>query len=195
MTPDEWVEVVRRIQANWPQQRIPRVSLAKWYDDLRDLPAEAVATAVESIYRLGREWPPNGAMILREVADQTLDAPPFGEAWAMVQQAVRSHGSQNHRRIVEALTAKHPAIGALADQISVRDIGMAPEGDTTMHAQARERYAGIVRKQHRELTHHGLPSAAAPQLRGAGRRAPQQIGGAIGELVAGLAPQAQEPAA
>lgn len=195
MTPDEWVEIVRRIQANWPQQRIPRASLAKWYDDLKDLHAEVVAAAVESIYRQGREWPPNGAMILGEVADQTLDAPSFGEAWQMILTAIRSHGSRNPQRVIDKLSERHPAVAELAAQVDVRDIGMAPDGDTTMHAQARERYRSIIAKQRRDLTHAGLPAATAPQLRALHRPAPRPAGEAMRSLIAGMVPDAEEPAA
>jgi hypothetical protein len=187
MTPDEWIEIVRRIQANWPQQTIPRVSLAKWYDDLKALPADTVAAAVESLYRQGREWPPNGAQILAEIADQTLDAPEFGAAWQMIHRAIQSYGSANHAKVVAALQAKHPAVAELAAQVNVRDIGLADAGDTTLHAQARERYTSIVRAHRRTLTHHGLPSASAPQLR-VHQSAPRPIGDVMTELVAGLKP-------
>lgn len=187
MSPGEWVEIVRLIQANWPQQRIPRASLAKWYDDLHDLPAETVAAAVESIYRQGREWPPNGALILREVADQTVAAPEFGVAWAQILQAIRSYGCHNQQRVLDAL--ENPAVKELASLTSIRDIGMAPDGDTTLHAQARERYRSIVTRHHHKITHAGLPSAATTgELRGEGRPAPRQIGAAMAELVEGLQP-------
>lgn len=183
MTRAEWAGVLERIAVNWPQSQIPLASAAKFYDDLKDFDGVVVAAAVEAIHRNGREWPPTSAHILAEIADQTESAPEFGVAWQMIVKAIRSYGSHNPQLVVDKLNDQHPAVAQLASQIGIRELGMAKEGDTTRHAQAREMYAAICRKRVRRITHLGLPSAAVPQLRGEGEQQPRRIGDAMLALV------------
>lgn len=188
MTRQEFTEILALMEACWPHRPVRNDTAAVWFTDLADLDVETVRAAVLAVYRAGREFMPNGAQVRAEVGEQTLAAPSFGEAWLMITRAIQSYGSRNEARVVEALTEKHPAVAELAAQIGLRELGMAPEGDTTGHAQARERYAVILRKRQREFTHTGLPSAAAPELREP-KRAPVQIGAAMSDLVADLNPE------
>jgi hypothetical protein len=72
----------------------------------------------------------------------------------------------------------------------VRQIGLADEGDTTMHAQARERYAAILRRRRRRVTHGDLPAATVPGA--LDRPAPAQLGHAVRQLTERLDPEGED---
>lgn len=184
MTRPEFAEVMRQMTANWPRHSIPDLAAAKFFTDLERFDADKVQVAIEALFLAGREFPPTSAHIIGEIAEQTESAPEFGEAWDLIHRAIRRHGSHNKQRVVDSL--EHPAVAELAAQVGVRELGLAAEGDTTRHAQAREMYRAIVRKRRRELTHAGLPSAAVPALRDVSQ--PRQIGSAMSALVDRLAP-------
>lgn len=192
MTRDEFADLMTRVSLNWPRQRIPDDTAAKFYRDLDQFPFEAAMAAVESLYRGGREFAPTSAHIIAEIAQQTDDAPEFGVAWQMIVKAIRSYGSHNPRRVVDKLHEQHPAVAQLASQVGIRELGMAQEGDTTRHAQAREMYRSICRKRTRSITHRGLPSAAVPALRDTSQ--PRRIGDAMLELVQDISENREESA-
>jgi hypothetical protein len=79
LTDTDWLTIEARITANWPHQLPPKVALAKWKTDLADLRREQVETAVEALYRDGREFPPNGGQIRAKVVELTIDAPDWAD--------------------------------------------------------------------------------------------------------------------
>lgn len=186
MTRSEWSQIVQTIEACWPHREVRDDAAALWFGDLAEFDADTVHAAVMALYRSGREFMPNGAQIRAEIADQTIDAPEFGVAWARIIRAIQSYGSNNQTRVLAAL--EHPAVRELAELTNIREIGLAAEGDTTLHAQARERYRAITSRHKQTVTHAGLSSASATGLRGEEGRAPRQIGAAMTELVEGLKP-------
>jgi hypothetical protein len=179
---------MQRYAANWPRHPLPDMSAAKFYDDLKHLDAQTVTAAVESLFRSGREFPPTSAHILAEIAEQTVQAPPFREAWELLLQAIRRCGSNQPELVVQWLAARNPAVADWAGRCDIRLIGLSDEGDTTMYAQARQHYENVVRHQQRALTHAGLPPATVHQgLRPAGS--------AVAELTAALTPEDEAGAA
>lgn len=183
MTRQEFASVLAYVEACWPRQEIRDATAALWWSDLGELDQSTALAAVRSLYRAGREFQPNSAHILAEIAAQTVGAPDFGQAWALITTTISAHGSRNTQRVLDRLAARHCAVAELAAEIGVRQLGLAAEGDTTMHAQARERYASILRRHHRRHTHGDLPSAAR---RAIGRTAPAPVSGAIAQLVEDL---------
>lgn len=183
MTREEFANVLAYIEACWPRQPIRDEVAALWWTDLGQLDQGTLLAAVRALYRTGREFAPNSAHILGEIASQTIGAPPFGAAWSAITNAISAHGSRNTERVLQRLTAVHPAVAELASEVGLRQLGLADEGDTTMHAQARERYAAILRRHHRQHTHGDLPSAARREL---SRPAPARAGQAIARLVEDL---------
>jgi hypothetical protein len=159
MTASEWLEITARMRAFWPRAPLPDHTLALWFDELRDHSADEVLAAVTTWHRDGQEWPPHSGQILGKLADLAMDARPFGEVWALVRQAVSSYGARSPRAL-EWLESQDARAAQLARDIGIRTIGAADEGDRTLFAQARDVYAGIVRRERRGLTYTGLP---APQ--------------------------------
>ena len=187
MTRSEWATLCRLLEGCWPQREIRDDAAALWFADLTEFDAEVVKGAILALYRSGREFMPNGAQIRAEVAQQTIDAPPFREAWNLLLAAISAKGSHRPGEVVAWLTGRSPAVAEWAARSDIREIGQSADGDTTVYAQARQHYESVVRRQHRAVTHGGLPPAVVPELRPAA--APRPAGGAIGELVADLAPK------
>lgn len=160
MTRDELRSILERVEAHWPHRPVTDGTAAVWWEELHELPGSAVLAAVRSIARSGREFPPAPGHVLAEIADQTTAAPDFDQAWEQILQAIRRHG---HQRALAAL--KHPAVLELARSIGVRDLALTQTDQLgTWHAQARERYALILRRHNRRVTHAELPSAALHEL-------------------------------
>lgn len=185
MTRQEFVEqVVRRVTANWPHAPWPDVTLAKVYEDVHSLPVAQVLAAVETIYRDGRDFPPSGGAILRRLAELTDDAPDWGEAWATLARALRHSVVYNPGKVRELVAQAHPAVCQFADEMGLRALAEVGEHDPGRFAQARERYLALVARRRRDLSYGGLSAAGLPALERA-RRAPRQLGAALGELGSG----------
>lgn len=193
MTREQLVEILEYVEGTW-RRPIGDLTAKTWWMELGNLDAELVGAAVRAVALSDREHPPTAGHVLAEIAEQSEGAPSFGEAWQQVLAAIRHHGSHRPQTIVDSLS--HPAVAELAAQLDIRELGLAPESSlTTWHAQTRERYAAILRKRRRAITHAELPPAIPrDQLRGEGR-GPKQIGASIGDLVEGLTPESPEAAA
>lgn len=188
MTRAEWAVVMQRFAANWPRHPLPDLSAAKFYDDLKGYDAKVVTAAVEALFRAGREFPPTSAHVLDEIAAQTVDAPPFREAWNLLLDGIRRHGCMNAEAVVQHVASHAPVVAEWAARCDIREIGMSQEGDTTVYAQHRQHYETTVARARRAVTHLGLPAATVPELR-PGTRGLRRTGAAVGELVARLEPE------
>lgn len=187
MTRAEWAEVMQRYAANWPRHPLPDASAAKFYGDLAGYDQATVIAAIEALFRAGREFPPTSAHILAEMAVQTVDAPPFREAWDLLLRGIQAYGSRNTDRVLSYVAERSPMVAEWAARTNLREIGDSNEGDTTVYAQHRAHYENVVQRAQRALTHGGLPTAVVSQLRpGSG---PRPAGEAIGQLAASLAPE------
>lgn len=157
MTRLEWAEICQRVAAWWPHQQWPDASAAAYFDDLNHLPAAQVLAGVQTLYLDGREFPPNGAQILAQVADLDRNAPSFGEAWRLMLECSARHSFVYEPEAAASwLDAQHPLIGRWAREIGLRDLGMAEDGDTTFQAQCRRKWDVMVRRDRREATWSGV---------------------------------------
>lgn len=181
MTRHEFIEqVARRVAANWPHAAWPDTTVAKIYGELADFPADQVLAAVEVRYRDGERFPPTGGQILQTLADLTVDAPAWGDAWATIRRAL-AHSPRYHPGRVRAdLEGSHPAVHALVDQVGLLAL-LEVEGDPAAFAQCRERYGAIVTGMRRRLTWDGIPAAALPALERV-KRQPLPVAGPVEQL-------------
>lgn len=164
MIEGEWVEQgVRRINANWPHQRVPDASLAKWFDDLKDLPVGYVVSSIETIYREGDKFPPNGGQIRRKAVEMQLDAPTFAEAWQLVNKAVRHFGLGQPREAMEWLRERHVIVAVLATRVGWRDMCLSTE-PSVVHGQARRVFEALETQVIDETTVRGLESGGLRKI-------------------------------
>jgi hypothetical protein len=175
MTAHEWVDIARRINANWPHRQLPKATLAKYFDDLRDLPAQHVAAAVEVLHREGREWPPTAGQVLQKLAELSVDAPewPFvarrlRRVAAFPANVIRAGRTVDAR--AERLKAEPPLLQAFVEHVGWQEIAACPEDDRIAEAQLRTKWERFAARQHRDLALTGLPSAGLPALERIARR-------------------------
>lgn len=172
MTQEQWVEVARRINANWPHAVVPDAALAKWYADLEDLSADHVLAAVEALYRDGREFPANGAQIRAKVVEMILDAPDWAGVFRWISRLNRSgimHPQYGWFEAYQAegarvLAAMPESVRAFVEALGYRQIWEAMEQEGGGEARLRDKWAAHLRRCQREATYRGLPSAGFAQL-------------------------------
>ena len=186
MSKREWIEAAKRLAVNWPNQQAPANSLAKWYDDLADLPAAHVTAAVESLYRAGREFCPNGAQIRAEVVRQTLDVPEWGAVWFALCGAVSRYPFDAQSEANEWLATEHLLVGKLARQIDWREFRFSEDSMTTKEAQTREKWKALVARTHHEGTLTGIASGGLAELERV-NQGPRLIGEAMKQISEGAA--------
>jgi hypothetical protein len=162
MTESEWVEVVGRINANWPHQIVPDAALAKWYDDLKDLPVGYVTRAVEDLYHGGREFPPNGGQIRKRAAEMQVDAPTFAEVWRLVLRAASKFGRDRVGEARAWLRERHPVAEELVRRVGWREICNSEELEV-LHGQARRVYEALTAQTVHETTVRGVDSGGLRQ--------------------------------
>jgi hypothetical protein len=93
MTPSEIVELVRQVNATWPNNRpVPPEALPIWHEDLADQPTEYVRAAFAAYRRLGREFPPSAAELRRLATELVNPVPTFEQTWAAIATAIRRWG-------------------------------------------------------------------------------------------------------
>lgn len=175
MTRPEWIEVVQRMVTNWPHVTIPDASIAKWYGDLAHLPFEQVAVAVEAIYRDGREYPPNGAQVLAKVSELSRDDPDYGEAWRLVNKALRKFGVYDWPGFYSYLEKHSPAVCEAARRYGFEPSGYLIADQGTVRAQFRDIFRAVCAERQRADAYSGLPDAGLRQL----QRGPRQLGDAL----------------
>jgi hypothetical protein len=176
MTPAEWTQIAQQMVARWPHSDLPDSSLAVWFDDLKDLSAEVVATAVMALYRDGRDFPPNGAQILAKVSELDRDDPDWGRAWELANKASWKHMPYDGERFIRTLEEQSPATAEAVRRFGIKHFGerlVRDEG--TDRAQFRQIYEAVVKQRRRDDAYAGLPNAGLRQI----EQAPQRAGGAI----------------
>lgn len=151
MKPAEWdVIVAVNLMANWPHQLPPDEALAKWGADLAGEGAEEVLVAVETLYRDGREFPPNGAQIAAKIAELRRGDPDPGEAWDIAKN--RRPFSLIHQRD-EAMTwieERSPAVAEAVRRFGIDELAEVTAADVGMaRAQFRRTYEGVVEDRRR----------------------------------------------
>jgi len=183
VTRPEWIEVVQVMRVNWPHATIPKESIAKWYEDVKHLPGEQVRVAAEVIYREGREFPPNGALLVAKVSELSRDDPDHGEAWRLVREALWKHAIHYEPRAFYAyLNERSPAVAEAARRYGFEAQGgylVAEEG--TVRAQFREIYKAVCRERKHDDAYAGLPSAGLRGLEKGPRRLESALARALPE--------------
>ena len=172
MKRSEWIEVLALMRVNWPHVAIDEPVAAKWFRDVEALPGDQVKVAVEALYRDGREFPPNGAQILAKISELSRDDPDHGEAWRLARRASRI---ADPREAYEWLAQKSPAAAEAVRQISGFQLSYLLEDESTVRAQFRDIYNGIVKRNRRDDAYAGLPSAGLRGLEGG----PRKLGSAL----------------
>lgn len=172
MKRSEWIEAVALMRMNWPHVGIDEKVEKKWFTDLADLPGDQVKVAIEALYRDGREFPPNGAQIRGKVSELGRDDPDHGEAWRLARRASRK---ADPREAFEWLAKQSPAAAEAVREISGFQLSYRLDDESTIRAQFRDIYNAIVKRNRREDTYAGLPSAGLRQL----ERGPRKLGNAL----------------
>jgi len=156
MNAKQWAAVAAKMQRRWWSIEIPPQALKQYLDDLADLPAEQVDSAVGAFAREGREFAPTAGMLRQKVVELDTAIPSWDEAWTEIMDAFRQGYST-----YAIPSADHWSSPLIAD--FVRGIGwrsICIEGnDTTFIAQARERWKTRAGRAERDATLVGLPSA------------------------------------
>lgn len=176
MTHSEWIGVVRRMEANWPHSTLPSSAIAKWFDDLRRLPVDQVTAAVETAYRDGEKFPPNGAQILGRISKLSRNEIDHGEAWMLARKA--SYMSGTDEKNFEWLRELSPAAAETVRRLCGGNVLTYNVDEvSTVRAQFREIYKAVVAEGRRDDTYAGLPSAGLRGLhpRGLTKLAPRKL--------------------
>lgn len=72
MTRNEWADVCDWMRNAWPNFNVPSHSLGLWYNALQHHSVGEVQAAAESWFAAGKEFPPNGSVLMgliREAAE------------------------------------------------------------------------------------------------------------------------------
>jgi hypothetical protein len=168
----EWYSVVERLAENWPHQLQPDSSLEKFRKDLGDFPVDQVLAAVETLYRDGREFPPNSGQIRARIADLHFDAPPFYEALRVLRRALTrgsdyiveddsEKGWRYEDRRITYLEEHAPLLLAFVRSIGIDRIELTDGGD---EARLRNKYDDFIRRAREHLIYGGLAPAGLRKL-------------------------------
>ena len=159
MNPSEWDRVVALLTVNWPHQLPPDEALAKWERDLASEPVAEVLVAVETLYRDGREFPPNGAQILAELGELRRNDPDAGEAWRLVNTC--PHSAHYHPdRYLTWLAGHSEAVAEAARRFGTEALALRKlEDETASRAQFRRIYEGVLDDRRRTHVRQGLEAS------------------------------------
>jgi hypothetical protein len=168
MTKAEWIETLALMRLNWPHVAGTDEAVAeKWFCDLQHLPGEQVKVAVETMYRDGREFPPNAAQILGRIVELGRDELSAGEAWRLAHQAARIADPKT----AEAwLIERSPAAAEAVRQISGAYLSYRNDDEPIVRAQFRDIFNNVVAGQRRDDLYAGLPTAGLRGLESGPRK-------------------------
>jgi hypothetical protein len=160
MTAREWKAILGAIRERWPHAKA-----SEYPDDLLAFPVEQVQAALDSLYRSGREFPPNAAQIRREIFRLIVDLPEWAEvrraleqAWRLPTSVWRGRELPPADRRAEALEREHPAIRAFAELLGPAEVERGLS-DSTGEAQIRGKWERLVAKAEKDAALVGLPAA------------------------------------
>jgi hypothetical protein len=158
MSPEEWNGVVAVMTANWPHQLPPDEALQKWGHDLAEEKSVDVLLAVETLYRDGREFPPNGAHILARIGELSRNDPDPGQAWAIVNRVGRKCSFYYEPTgAMELLKRESTAIAEAVRRFGLEALALRDIKDEAIHrAQFRKVYEGVLEDRRRNQVRRGL---------------------------------------
>jgi hypothetical protein len=136
---EQWLEIVARLNACWPDQQIEPTTAHEWYDDLKARDAGDIWLAVRRL-RTEQRWRPNLAEIVvaykahrAEMAAQarhlqlhaggrgTPMPPETRQAWEILQETLPPHTTPEQKAEARMM------IDALAGELAARTHTMPPE--------------------------------------------------------------------
>jgi hypothetical protein len=172
MTDFEWRRIVVLLAENWPHQLQGEESLAKFRRDLDGFPVDQVLAAIETLYRDGREFPPNGGQILGRLAQLYADPPDWFEALREIRRALRKasdliveddsdKGWRYEDERMTYLERSAPFVRAFIRQIGIDTINLSDGND---EARLRQKYERFVARNHERLVYGGIAPAGLPKL-------------------------------
>ena len=156
--------------------------MAKWYDDLSELPAEHIYAATEALYREGREFPPNGAQIRTKVIELNADIPEWGEVWSRIMRAALRYGSWDVGGAIASLERFHPLAASFARQIGFGAFCETEDPMSVIEGQARRKWELMVDGIRRDAQYQGIPAAGLRTLERVNSE-PRQIGDVLREAL------------
>ncbi len=176
MTSSEIVDLLRQVNATWPNCRpVPPEALPVWLEDLADQVGEHVRAAFAVYRRLGREFPPSAAELRRlalELADPT---PSFEVAWGAISAAIRRWGVYRADKAMAELVGLPLAVELVLAMGGWREVclGGPIEGRPTdpgvWRSQAEHAWRALVEQRRTDRAVAGLP-VALPRAEQARRR-------------------------
>ena len=150
MSPAEWDLVVAVLTANWPHQLPPDEALTKWGTDLAGEEGDDVLLAVETLYRDGREFPPNGAQIAAKIAELRRSDPDVGEAWDLAKNRRPFSLIHEREQAMAWLEDRSPAVAEAVRRFGPDELAQVTVDDSGIaRAQFRRIYEGVVEDRRR----------------------------------------------
>lgn len=168
MNRSEWLKIVAVLQARWPHRAIPAKSAELWFTDLEEFPAAQVDAAATALYRDGREFPPNGAMIRNKLIELQSEDRGWSKAYSLALEAVRSHGGHSYGGL-EWLRDQDPVAAETAIRYGWYDFCYSDAPDTTRRAQFRDIFSEVRGSADRHDRYRGIPSGGLEALESGGR--------------------------
>jgi hypothetical protein len=154
MNKNEFAAIAAALQTYYPRFNLlpNRESMALWFQELSDIPAETLTAALRK-WVSTEKWPPTIAD-LRGLCTNMVqgELPDWGEAWAEVTQAVRRYG---WARPDDALASMSPQTRTAASRIGWLSI-CESENPEALRAQFRQIYESATT---RETESRQLPAA------------------------------------
>lgn len=143
MNKTEFATIAAALQTYYPRFNLlpNREAMALWYQELSDINAETLTTALRK-WVCTEQWPPTIADLRSLCTNLTEgELPDWGEAWEEVTQAVRRFG---WTRPDKAFASMSPQTRAAARRIGWMSI-CESENPEALRAQFRQIYEGTVR--------------------------------------------------
>lgn len=173
MTKAEWMKASAILQARWPNREIPPESLALYFEDLAEFPAEQVNAAITALYRDASPWAPNGAQIRAKVLELATDRLNHGAAYELAMEAAGPRGG--YTAGLDWLRTENPVVAAAVEQYGWRDFCQSETSDATRRAQFRDIYREVAASADRHDRYRGIEPAGLKALERADDR-PARLG-------------------
>lgn len=190
----EWVTTVQYLEANWPNAEVSEATLAVWWEDVKDLPAEQVQAAAASWVRDGERFPPTGGILRRRVVEMRLDAPPFAAVLRLLREAAQKSpgylqaagdGSTVRAGDDRGAWLEVHAPRSVRDFIAAVGWGQLADTDDNAEARLRAKWDAFLGDLLATETYRGLDTAGLARLERVDRTAPRLAAGTSAALPEG----------
>lgn len=175
MNRSEWLKVVAVLQARWPHQAIPAKSAELWFTDLEEFPAAQVDAAATALYRDGREFPPNGAMIRNKLIELQSPERDWSKAYSLTLEAAQKHGGAEYGGL-SWLREQDVVAAETAMRYGWRDFCYSDAPDGTRRAQFRDIFNEVQGSADRHDRYRGISAAGLDALDGGQEKGLRKFG-------------------